>query len=81
MQKLSGRNTYTPTVIPHNRGNCGLSLNREETLSVADLKTPDNNPDAAITGFREVQGRLILSAVKLPSSKLYYWRHPAHPHA
>lgn len=49
MQQLSGRDTYTPTVIPHDRGNCGLSLNAPETVSVADLKTPDNNPDAALT--------------------------------
>jgi hypothetical protein len=27
MQKLSGRDTYTPTVIPQDRSNCGLSLN------------------------------------------------------
>ncbi len=49
MQKLSGRDTYTPTVIPHDRGDCGLLLNREETLSVGGLKTPDNNSDAALT--------------------------------
>ncbi|MCX6088740.1 MAG: RNA-guided endonuclease IscB [Caldiserica bacterium] len=48
-QKLSRRNTYTPMVIPQDRSNCGLSLNREETLSVAGLKTLDNNPDAALT--------------------------------
>jgi len=49
MQQLSGGNTYTPTVIPHDRSNCGLSLNRVETLSVAGLKTPDNIPDAVLT--------------------------------
>lgn len=50
IQKLSGRRlTDTPTDIPHVRGNCGLSLNREETLSETGLATPDNNPDAALT--------------------------------
>ncbi len=51
MQKLEERNTYTPTNIPQVRGNCGLILNREETLSVSDLKTSSNNSDAALTGF------------------------------
>ncbi len=50
MQQLGERRlTDTPTNIPHVRGNCGLSLNREETLSVAGLKTSFNNPDAALT--------------------------------
>ena len=49
MQKLEGRNTYTPTDIPHIRGNCGLALNREETLSVSGLKTLSNLSDAALT--------------------------------
>ena len=31
------------------RSNCGPLLNREETLSVADLKTLNNNPDAYLT--------------------------------
>ena len=52
MQKLVGRNTYTPTDAPQVRGNCDLSLNREETLSVADLKTSSNNSDAALTANR-----------------------------
>jgi hypothetical protein len=51
MQKLGERNTYTPTDIPHIRSNCGLPLNREETLSVSGLKTSSNNSDAALTGF------------------------------
>ena len=50
-QQLVGRDTYTPRDIPHVPGNCDLPLNREETLSVSDLKTPSNNPDAALTGF------------------------------
>jgi len=49
MQQLEERNTYTPTDIPHVSGNCDLSLNREETLSVADLKTSSNNSDAVLT--------------------------------
>jgi hypothetical protein len=44
MQKLEERNTYTPTGIPHTRSNCGLPLNREETLSVSGLKTSSNAP-------------------------------------
>ncbi len=55
MQKLEERNTYTPTDIPHVSGNCDLVLNREETLSVPDLKTSSNNSDAALTGFRKFQ--------------------------
>jgi len=49
MQQLEERNTYTPTDIPHVSGNCDLSLNREETLGVPDLKTSSNNSDAALT--------------------------------
>ena len=57
MQKLPWRDTYTPTDIPQVRSNCGLLLNRDQSLSVADLKTPDNNPDAAPTGLGEFQDR------------------------
>lgn len=39
MQTLESRNTYTPTNASQVRGNCDLSLNREETISVIDLKT------------------------------------------
>lgn len=51
MQKLRERRlTNTPTVIPHDRSNCGLLLNSSEGRdSVADLKTSLNNPDAALT--------------------------------
>ncbi|MCZ7383912.1 MAG: RNA-guided endonuclease IscB [Candidatus Methanoperedens sp.] len=49
MQQLEERDTYTPTDIPHIRSNCDLALNREETLSVPDLKTSSNNSDAALT--------------------------------
>ena len=51
MQKLEERNTYTPTDIPHVRGNCDPVLNVEETLSVQGLKTSSNNSDAALTGL------------------------------
>jgi len=44
MQQLRDRRiTNTPTDVPQVRSNCGLSLNREETLSVAGLKTSLNN--------------------------------------
>ena len=45
MQKLSIRNTYTPWNAPQVPCNCDPVLNREETLSVSDLKTIDNNSD------------------------------------
>ena len=51
MQQLEERNTYTPTDIPQVSGNCDLALNREETLSVPDLKTSSNNSDAALTAI------------------------------
>ena len=51
MQKLEERDTYTPTNIPHVRSNCGLALNREETLSVPNLKTSSNSSDAALTAM------------------------------
>ena len=44
-QQLGRRNTYTPTDASQVRSNCDSSLNREETLSVADSKTHPNNPD------------------------------------
>jgi 5-methylcytosine-specific restriction endonuclease McrA len=45
MQTLEERNTYTPTNAPLVRSNCDPSLNREETLSVAGLKTSSNNSE------------------------------------
>lgn len=45
MQQLEERNTYTPTDAPQVRCNCGLPLNREETLSVVSLKTSSNNSE------------------------------------
>jgi len=53
MQKLVGRDTYTPTDAPQVCGNCDLSLNREETLSVSGLKTPSNNPEV---DYPSIQG-------------------------
>ena len=53
MQKLVGRDTYTPTDTPLVRSNCDLPLNREETLSVSDLKTPSNNPEVDYSSIQE----------------------------
>ncbi|CAG0994668.1 hypothetical protein METP1_02494 [Methanosarcinales archaeon] len=63
MQQLKGRNTYTPTDIPHVSGNCDLSLNREETLSVIGLKTPFNNSDAALIAKEHAKQNTSVSAV------------------
>lgn len=49
MQKLRKRNTYTPWNTAQVPCNCGLSLNREETLSVSGSKTFLNNSDAHLT--------------------------------
>lgn len=50
MQKLKQRTkTNTPMDAPQVRSNCGLSLNKEETLSVADLKTCINNPEVDLS--------------------------------
>ncbi|MDO9352909.1 MAG: RNA-guided endonuclease IscB [Solirubrobacteraceae bacterium] len=45
MQTLKPRNTYTPPNASQVRCNCDLSLNREDTLSVASLKTGINLSD------------------------------------
>jgi len=63
MQQLEERNTYTPTDIPHVSGNCDLSLNREETLSVAGLKTSSNNSDAALIATEHAKQNMSVSAV------------------
>ena len=42
MQKLLKRNTYTPQSASPALGNCDPVLNKEETLSVLDLKTFNN---------------------------------------
>ena len=63
MQQLKGRNTYTPTDIPHVSGNCDRILNREETLSVSGLKTSSNNSDAALIATEHAKQNLSVSAV------------------
>jgi hypothetical protein len=46
MQKLKQRTIKnTPTDASQVRSNCGLSLNRDESLSVTSLKTRFNNPE------------------------------------
>jgi len=45
MQKLVGRNTYTPMDASQVHSSVALSLNREETLSEQSLKTLSNNSD------------------------------------
>lgn len=47
MQKLRKRTikSNTPTDAPQVRSNCGLPLNKEETLSVVSSKTSLNNPE------------------------------------
>lgn len=59
MQKLRERNTYTPTDIPHVRGNCDSRLISPEGRGrAANLKTSFNNPDAALTA-REQAGQAL----------------------
>jgi len=45
MQKLEERNTYTPLNTSLVQCNCDLELNKDENLSVQDLKTSYNNPE------------------------------------
>ena len=64
MQKLTERYTYTPTDIPHVRSNCDVWLNRPEGRdSATHLKTPANNPDAALTAREQAGQNLRVSAV------------------
>ena len=53
-QKLSKRNTYTPTNAPQVRSNCDSVLNSSNRVrnSVQNLKTFDNSPDKELTGKR-----------------------------
>ena len=67
MQQFEERNTYTPTNIPHVSGNCDLSLNVEETLSVADLKTSSNNSDAVLTATGYAGQNLRVSVIIIHS--------------
>jgi hypothetical protein len=77
VQQLSGRDTYTPRDVPPVPGNCGLSLNREETLSVAGLKTPDNIPEAALTPREGKRGGFMLAFVLNKHGKPLMPCHPA----
>lgn len=54
-QQLGRRKTCTPTDASQVRSNCDPSLNREETLGVADLKTHPNNPDGNQHSGKNVQ--------------------------
>ena len=67
MQKLKERNTYTPTVIPQDCSNCGLSLNSpfEVRDSVASLKTSFNSSDAALTAREQAGQNLRVSVVNV----------------
>ena len=69
MQQLKERNTYTPTDIPHVSGNCDLSLNREETLSVIGLKTSFNNSDAALTATEYAGQNLRVPVIVIQAIK------------
>ena len=51
-QLLTRRITDTPTDTSLVRSNCGLSLNKEETLSATGLKTVNNNPEENLLSGR-----------------------------
>lgn len=58
-QKLKQRRkTNTPTSASQARGNCDLQLNKEETLSVASLKTCSNNPE--VNQHQHTGGRKVI---------------------
>ncbi len=64
-QKLSKRNTYTPTNAPQVRSNCDSVLNSSNRVrnSVQNLKTFDNSPDEEFTGKRTPEQNLRVSVV------------------
>ena len=64
-QKLSKRNTYTPTNTPQVRSNCDSVLNSSNRVrnSVQSLKTFDNSPDEELTGKRTPEQNLRVSVV------------------
>ena len=65
MQQLVERNTYTPTDIPHVRGNCDPALKAPRGRSgVPDLKTSSNNSDAVLTGLVVPGQNLRVSVIK-----------------
>ena len=69
-QKLSQRETYTSKDAPQVRSNCGLQLNKEETLSVASSKTCDHNPEVDLpqhtAGLKAVMYVFVRSLEGLP---------------
>ena len=82
MQKLKQRTKKnTPTDAPQVRSNCGLLLNREETLSVTSLKTCLNNPDVdlhqqhtgelkAMVYVQNLEGKPLMSCTPCKARKL-----------
>ncbi|HWY11586.1 MAG TPA: RNA-guided endonuclease IscB, partial [Bacteroidia bacterium] len=80
MQKLGKRKTYTSTSASQARGNCDLQLNKEETLSVASLKTSLNAPEVNLrqrTDGRKVrvyvisiEGKKLMSCSAAKARKL-----------
>ena len=75
MQKLEQRTKRnTPTNASQVRSNCGLSLNREETLGVADLKTRSNNPD--VNRLRHTGGlKAVVYVLSIAGEKLMPCNH------
>jgi len=59
MQKLGERNTYTPTDIPHVRGNCDPVLNVPERVSVAE-----GNVVTSTYGYITKNNRISLGLAK-----------------
>jgi len=53
MQKLESENINTPTNTSLVCSNCGLQLNKEEILSVANKKTFHNNPEENLSAKAE----------------------------
>ena len=71
MQKLSKRNTYTPTDISLVCSNCGSTLNSSEgRSSVLSLKTSDNISEEALTAQRGTGWTDILCRI-CPTKNLY----------
>ncbi len=53
-QQLSERHNNTPMGIPHAYGNCDSVIKQSYEVGTVlqDIKTSDNNPDAALTPKR-----------------------------
>lgn len=69
MQKLRERNTYTPTDAPQVRSNCDLQLNKEETLSVASLKTSFNIPEVDLSQ-RTAKHKVVVYVIGIDGNPL-----------